>query len=63
MPTMAKRNRDKKTGEAILTKYGVERSELRQARSKGRLSDPELLDALELLEEADTETRSEPTSS
>lgn len=53
---MAKRDRKKETGEAILTKYGMEKSELRQARAKGRLNDPELIDALELLEEADPET-------
>jgi len=56
---MAKQDRRKETGEAILTKYGVEREELQKARAKGRLQDPELIDALELLEDVDPEPRGE----
>jgi hypothetical protein len=55
---MRKKHRRRETGEAILTKYGANRSDLLDQQRRGILTDPELLDALDLLEEevdADTE--------
>jgi hypothetical protein len=48
---MRKKHRRRETGEAILTKYGADRSELLDQQRRGRLTDPELIDALDLLEE------------
>lgn len=61
MGAMSNKHHKRETGEAILTKYGASREELQQQQKKGRLTDPELLDALELLEE-EPNADEDPTS-